>query len=149
MGEMSKRTPRCTPLHQRCDPVGERSLSADRETPHEPGCQFLSRQPSGLSPLNPSPYTEASRGQRDHLRPPRPGSCTMNQRGSTVLEGPVCEGGCWQDEAGAQFPRLYQEPEIRHDLVARVRAEIAAGDYDTPDRLEIALARMVHALDLD
>jgi Anti-sigma-28 factor, FlgM len=31
---------------------------------------------------------------------------------------------------------------IRRDLVARVRAKIADGSYDTPERLEAALDRM-------
>lgn len=30
-------------------------------------------------------------------------------------------------------------PEVRADLVAQVKAEIAAGTYETPERLEIAL----------
>lgn len=33
--------------------------------------------------------------------------------------------------------------EIRADLVARVRGEIAAGGYDTPDKLEGALSRLL------
>lgn len=32
---------------------------------------------------------------------------------------------------------------IRYDLVARVRREIAAGTYDTPEKLELALERML------
>ncbi len=32
--------------------------------------------------------------------------------------------------------------DVRVDLVNRVRAQIAAGNYDTPERLEIALNRM-------
>jgi anti-sigma28 factor (negative regulator of flagellin synthesis) len=40
----------------------------------------------------------------------------------------------------AQTP---QEADIRHDLVARIRAEIAAGTYETPEKLSIALERMI------
>jgi anti-sigma28 factor (negative regulator of flagellin synthesis) len=36
-----------------------------------------------------------------------------------------------------------QEADIRHDLVARIRAEIAAGTYETPEKLSIALERMI------
>ena len=32
---------------------------------------------------------------------------------------------------------------IRFDLVNRVKAEIAAGTYDTPDKMDVALDRMV------
>lgn len=37
-------------------------------------------------------------------------------------------------------------PGIRHDLVARMRSAIAAGDYDTPDRLGAALERLFDCL---
>jgi hypothetical protein len=37
---------------------------------------------------------------------------------------------------------------IRHELVARVRREIAAGVYDTPEKLEVALERMLDRLGL-
>ena len=40
------------------------------------------------------------------------------------------------------------DPAIRHDLVARVRREIAAGTYDTPEKLDAALARMLARGDL-
>jgi flagellar biosynthesis anti-sigma factor FlgM len=35
-----------------------------------------------------------------------------------------------------------ESPRIRFDLVNRIRAEIAAGTYDTPDKMDIALERM-------
>ncbi|MBN9524434.1 flagellar biosynthesis anti-sigma factor FlgM [bacterium] len=38
----------------------------------------------------------------------------------------------------ATMPALSAADGIRHDLVARVRAEIAAGTYDTEDRWLIA-----------
>ena len=38
------------------------------------------------------------------------------------------------------------EQEIRHDLVARVRREIAEGVYDTSDKWEIALDRLLERL---
>jgi len=38
------------------------------------------------------------------------------------------------------------DPDIRHDLVARIRSEIAAGTYDTPDKLESALFNMTNHL---
>ena len=37
---------------------------------------------------------------------------------------------------------------IRHDLVARVRREIAAGTYDTPEKLDAAMARLLARCDL-
>lgn len=40
------------------------------------------------------------------------------------------------------------DPTIRHDLVARVRREIEAGTYDTEEKLEAALARLLERLNL-
>src|SRR5207248_10047641 len=40
------------------------------------------------------------------------------------------------------------DPSIRHDLVARVRREIAAGTYDTPEKLDAAMARLLATWDL-
>lgn len=42
-------------------------------------------------------------------------------------------------------PQSYS-PEIRIDLVARVRQEIQAGTYDTPEKLEAALDRLAARL---
>lgn len=39
--------------------------------------------------------------------------------------------------------QLREMPEVREDLVARVRAQIAAGDYDTPERIEGAIDGMI------
>lgn len=35
-----------------------------------------------------------------------------------------------------------RHPAIRHDLVARVRRDIAAGTYETPAKLDAAVDRM-------
>ncbi|HEX3151407.1 MAG TPA: flagellar biosynthesis anti-sigma factor FlgM [Gemmataceae bacterium] len=40
-------------------------------------------------------------------------------------------------------------PEIRNDLVSRVRLEIAAGTYDTPEKMEAALDRLAARLCFD
>ena len=37
---------------------------------------------------------------------------------------------------------------IRHALVARIRRQIAEGTYETPDKWEVALARLAHELDI-
>ena len=39
------------------------------------------------------------------------------------------------------------DPNIRHDLVARIRREIAAGTYETPEKLDAALERMLARCD--
>jgi hypothetical protein len=40
------------------------------------------------------------------------------------------------------------DPEVRQELVARVRQEIRAGTYDTPEKLEAAVDRLAACLDL-
>jgi negative regulator of flagellin synthesis FlgM len=42
--------------------------------------------------------------------------------------------------------RLQDMPDIRFDLVARVKAEIAAGTYETPDKLDAALEGLIDDL---
>ena len=65
----------------------------------------------------------------------------MNRHGSTCLEGPVSRSrACWASEAEGNS-------EIRHDLVARVRREIAAGEYDTPEKMDKALDRLLMSLE--
>jgi len=41
---------------------------------------------------------------------------------------------------------VHQLPEIRAELVQRVKAELAAGTYETPERLEIALNNLMDEL---
>jgi hypothetical protein len=42
-----------------------------------------------------------------------------------------------------------RETPIRWDLVQQVRREIAAGTYDTPEKLDRALERLLASLDKD
>ena len=39
--------------------------------------------------------------------------------------------------------RAAESGEVRHDLVARIRSEIAAGTYETPEKLDGALERLL------
>lgn len=39
-----------------------------------------------------------------------------------------------------------QLPDIRHERVQAIRAEIAAGTYETPEKLEIAISRLLDEL---
>jgi hypothetical protein len=75
----------------------------------------------------------------------------MYRHGSTCLEGPVTKSRAWwaaEEEPGDQA--IHEaDPEIRHDLVARVRRAIAAGEYDTPEKMEAALDRLLASLGSD
>ena len=44
--------------------------------------------------------------------------------------------------------KMFEEPEIRFDLVARARGEIATGAMDTPERFDAALDGLVDDLEL-
>jgi hypothetical protein len=70
------------------------------------------------------------------------------------LKGPVTVHREWW-----QKPRKKRPPQktpsngvvtgIRFALVQRIRREIAAGTYETPEKLAMAIDRMVRRLDLD
>lgn len=93
----------------------------------------------------------------------------MFQPGQKTLTGPLIGSrGWWQEVVGLskeppssgqttrkakkanrrpqlnqdQPPDLSHIPGIRVELVARVRREIAAGTYDTPEKWELALERL-------
>ena len=44
---------------------------------------------------------------------------------------------------------LSTESDVRHELIRRVRQEIQAGVYDTPEKFEAALDRMTNHFDRD
>ena len=61
-----------------------------------------------------------------------------------VLKGPVTLDSPWW--ARPQRRKGRRRSGIRGDLVARVRAEIAAGNYDTPNKWDRALDRLAEHL---
>jgi hypothetical protein len=72
----------------------------------------------------------------------------MYRHGPTCLEGPITLARpAWAETFGAAPPPGVDEPEVRADLVARVRREIAAGTYETPEKWEAALDRLLAALE--
>ena len=71
----------------------------------------------------------------------------MYRHGPTCLAGPVTITRPVWDEAFAEsMLNEVDTSEIRADLVARVRREIAAGTYDTPEKLALALDRLLSHL---
>ena len=75
----------------------------------------------------------------------------MQTHGPCTLKGPLTQDRPWWNrprrKAGKR--RTAADPAVRADLVARVRREIAAGTYDTPERWEAALDRLARRLHLD
>jgi hypothetical protein len=71
---------------------------------------------------------------------------------SSELKGPVTQARSWWPRAAEERvdedeapPSLF-DPEVRADLVQRIRSEIASGTYDTPEKWEKALDRLVERL---
>ena len=90
----------------------------------------------------------------------------MHEHGPNCMEGPIRGNNAWwrglapqgMDPQGepvesAAKPRSKasknEEKGIRRELVQRIRKEIAAGTYDTPEKWEIALDRLIERLDTD
>jgi hypothetical protein len=71
----------------------------------------------------------------------------MLRHDASCLSGPVSKGRrSWsQKSAVHRSPR--DEPRVRIELVERVRREIAEGSYDTPEKLAIALERLLNRLE--
>ncbi len=88
----------------------------------------------------------------------------MHIHSASCLVGPISASRPWwqlanlQDIADGRKAPTNHDPEprkdagtedneIRHDLVARVRQQIAEGTYDTPERWEAALDRLCGELE--
>ena len=64
-----------------------------------------------------------------------------------ATNGPVGISDIVELSAAAQLvAKVHQLPDIRTELVERVKAEIAAGTYETPERLEVAVSRLMDEL---
>jgi hypothetical protein len=75
----------------------------------------------------------------------------MIRHGPTCLDGPVSKDRKWwvapvPPGVAAPSDENVADNDIRPDLVRRVRAEIAAGTYDTPEKWELALGRLLDRL---
>ncbi|MCS7305916.1 MAG: flagellar biosynthesis anti-sigma factor FlgM [Thermoguttaceae bacterium] len=71
-----------------------------------------------------------------------PHGIRLEQAAHSTPAGPI-QDELTISEAAQALERARQVPGIRADLVARVRAEIAAGTYETPEKLQIALDRLL------
>ena len=91
----------------------------------------------------------------------------MHEHGPDELVGPIRGSTAWWQGMGAQPDNTDDGPPIqtktarkpnvskktgapiRRELVERIRGEIAAGTYDTEEKWEIALDRLLDRLDVD
>jgi Anti-sigma-28 factor, FlgM len=56
-------------------------------------------------------------------------------------------GGVDRFKEGHRMTPQLSAPEVRQELVARIRQEIQAGTYDTAEKFEAALERLTAQLD--
>ncbi len=70
----------------------------------------------------------------------------MHTHSPSRLQGPISKGRSWW-KFSAPPPARPEPVAIRRQLIERVRREIAAGTYDTPDKFLAALERMLADLD--
>jgi hypothetical protein len=76
----------------------------------------------------------------------------MHTHGKSCLEGPISGTREWWRHLEAYndpSPNSEKEPMFRAGLVEQIRREIAAGTYDTPEKMEIAIERLLKRLDAD
>ena len=83
----------------------------------------------------------------------------MIRQGSMCPQGSPQRSQVWESKDGSRSARSREgiggtdsaapDGGIRVALVARVRQEIADGTYDTPEKLEAALDRLIGRLDMD
>ena len=70
---------------------------------------------------------------------------------SFTLAHPGEPGGLTADEIRTEAARLLSKlsalPDVRSELVDRIRQEIASGTYETEDRLDQAVANLAEELD--
>jgi hypothetical protein len=76
----------------------------------------------------------------------------MHTHAKSCLEGPITGNREWWRQLEAYDDPLTsneKEPMFRAGLVEQIRREIAAGTYDTPEKMEIALERLFKRLDAE
>lgn len=81
----------------------------------------------------------------------------MQTHSAMCLSGPVSAHRAWwlqpmdfqEEEISGTLPgqSTHDDPLFRAHLVARIRQEIAAGNYDTEDKMELALDRLLRRLE--
>lgn len=93
--------------------------------------------PSSLS--GPAP---ASRPHQAHNAPPNESAASPGHPVTPQDEVEI-------SEASRMFDQLRQSSEVRAERLARIKAEIDAGTYETPEKLEAALLALFDEVGVD
>jgi hypothetical protein len=129
---------------------------------NKPGCRDTSQQRAGLILADSRPYDVPVVLAALRIKLHR-GETLMHEHGPDELVGPLRGTRAWWDGMGAppdpvgEGPQTPQKPQkrrrnrkdsapMRMDLVEKIRKEIAAGTYDTQEKWEAALDRMLDTL---
>jgi hypothetical protein len=72
----------------------------------------------------------------------------MRTHSPTNLDGPISVTRDWWRAAVGPPPEA-PEPPFRAGLVEEIRRQIAAGTYETPEKWEAALDRLLDRLEMD
>jgi len=78
---------------------------------------------------------------------PRRGRGTAGHAGRLRHTRPPSTGGLDRFKEEHRMTPQLSAPEVRQELVARIRQEIQAGTYDTVEKFEAALERLTAQLD--
>jgi negative regulator of flagellin synthesis FlgM len=81
-----------------------------------------------------------------HLHGPQavnaPHAARINQPTATPEAGPI-QDELQLSEAGQLIDKAHDLPDVRWDRVNQIRAQIAEGTYETDDKLNVALGRLL------
>jgi flagellar biosynthesis anti-sigma factor FlgM len=83
-------------------------------------------------------------GSNGHTSPARIAARRAAQQQEAAPQAGSLRGDSVEVSAAAQLlARLSDLPDVRSDLVDRVKAEITSGDYETPEKLDAAIDGLI------
>ena len=85
-------------------------------------------------------------GIRPPVGPQPIDAATPAAQGATKVPPPQVSDVVEISEVAKLAAKIDEVPEIRADLVQRIKDEIAAGTYETPERIEITVERLMEEL---
>lgn len=88
---------------------------------------------SDMTPIAAYPPARVAEARVAYERPPRPEARPVRTKEDRVEVSPMA----------SYLAKLRLLPAVRHNLVETIREGIAAGTYDTPDKLDAALDEMI------
>jgi negative regulator of flagellin synthesis FlgM len=72
-----------------------------------------------------------------------PHTARLNQTSATAASGAPIQDELNLSDAAQLIQKVHELPDIRQDRVNQIRAQIAAGTYETDEKLSLALGRLM------